>query len=86
MKTKKFNKKLELSKRTIANLNTSKMSNIRGGAIYASENDPEACAGTADTYCGDCRSWEVPCATFQVCSVFSCDPCFTVGASCGTAC
>ncbi len=49
MKTKKFSKKLALSKQTIANLGNGKMNMLKGGAT-----------GTCDT-CGTCDLTGDPC-------------------------
>jgi hypothetical protein len=77
MKTKKLNKKLELSKKTISNLNSSTMDRIRAGVIYVSEVDPTACPGTTDVTYYLCRSWDIPCESV------TCENCFTITGSCG---
>jgi hypothetical protein len=49
MKTKKFQKKLALNKKTIANLADIKMAAIKAGLLYESEIDPTACGGGNET-------------------------------------
>ncbi|MCX6581607.1 MAG: class I lanthipeptide [Candidatus Aminicenantes bacterium] len=49
MKTKKFNKKLELSKRTIANLSTDELKNAKGGVIWGSWDISECSESNMDS-------------------------------------
>jgi hypothetical protein len=57
MKIKKFEKKLALNKKTIANLNGNEMNTIKGGLLWQSKVDPEACANeTGDIVCESCVS------------------------------
>lgn len=52
MKTKKVNKKLELSKATIATLTTKSLQNLKGGYYYT------------ELWGGDyCRTWHPECPT-----------------------
>ena len=68
MKTKKFEKKLALNKKTVANLNNVQLSNVKGGGVIPS--DPGfACLPTFET-CGTCAA--------------TCDTCFTECVTCVT--
>lgn len=51
MKTKKFNKKLNLNKKTISNLNYGQMRNVNGGGndIDRNASDGGSCGVTCDT-------------------------------------
>jgi hypothetical protein len=72
MKTKKFNKKLQIKKTTVANLNVFEQSEIKGGAATLTEcSDPtncdtyRDCGYTADDFCTEgwyCR-WTYACNT-----------------------
>jgi len=58
MKTRKFNKRLTLSKVTIATLGTNDLFQINGGAMPPSEP-------TEFYYCTD-PGWTINCATWEV--------------------
>lgn len=53
MKTKNFNKKLSLNKKTISNLNYGQMGNVNGGGNDIDRNTSAAdpCRVTCDTSC-----------------------------------
>ncbi len=69
MKPKKFNKKLSLNKKTIANLSHGQLGNMRGGFT------PILCTGET------CRI--TLCATCETCD--TCDTCDTCGNTCVSA-
>ncbi len=77
MKLKKMNKKLALSKSTIAHLDTNIMDHAKGGNQWISHKDPGACGGSGDCTALYCDSFPAPCDT-QIqcntngCSVFGC--------------
>ncbi len=61
MKTKKLNKKLTLSKVSVANLNSEMLTNVRGGVLTLQITCGDACDTDFtcgdETYCGgDCRT------------------------------
>jgi hypothetical protein len=52
MKSKKFEKKLELNKETIANLKINQMKDIRGGLAPSEKSECATCSGcTCPNYC-----------------------------------
>ena len=62
MKTKKINKKLELNKKTVSNLNDTEMNHVKGALFWT---DPRAC--DTDFTCSD-FTWN-QCPT-EFCSVY----------------
>jgi hypothetical protein len=74
MKRKESNKKLSISKRTIANLNNPGMGRILGGKLWETETepsiDPDHCAG-GEPGTDECPSFT--CATHCTCP--TCTPC-----------
>jgi len=66
MKTKKFAKKLEMNKRTIANLNSTDMSMLRGGSKFTNTCDTEHDLSCGDASCQpDCWTSNNPRATCE---------------------
>ena len=63
MKSKSFNKKLSLNKKTVANINESHMNNVKGGETTLT--------------CGACKTivscWETQCKT----CITLCEACYT---------
>ena len=53
MKTKKFNKKLFLSKKTVANLNNREMNNVFAGKDAPSDPEPPSILGSCHLGCTD---------------------------------
>jgi hypothetical protein len=67
MKTNKVNKKLVFKKNTVANLNNAEMGVLKGGVLWQSHVDPEACANqTGDSVCESCVS------CYQTCPMGTC--------------
>jgi natural product precursor len=58
MKTKKFEEKLTLNKKTIADLNSSEMNGLKGGQIIPDE------MSRYYTLCGCPTKWEYSCFTY----------------------
>lgn len=58
MKTKKFNKKLSLNKKTISNLNYGQMRNVNGGGndIVRNTSHADPCGTSCDTQCNSACS------------------------------
>ncbi len=81
MKTKKFNSKLSLNKKTIANLNNHELNYVRGGdtAPSACKCDSEIAicqpTGACTATCGETDEWctnQYTCAPRATCEGFTC--------------
>jgi hypothetical protein len=68
MKSKKFEKKLMLNKKTIADLNSDKMGNVHGGVV----NSQTGSCCLVHTDCPNCTQTQGGCAT-----CYTCETCFT---------
>lgn len=53
MKKEKFNKKLHLNKKTVANLNYSEMNDVYGGGDAPAKPEPISLLGSCDPGCTD---------------------------------
>ncbi len=75
MKAKKFNKRLSLNKKTIANLNGGMMGNVYGGIILPTKPPAATCL--------ECTTNETiyPCET-----CYTCETCVTMCDTCDTWC
>ncbi len=64
MKTKKFNKKLTLNKKTVVNLDSSNMNGVQGGIVetyYTCPTNLTHCRTRCATYCPLCPSLDTAC-------------------------
>ena len=73
MKTKKFNKKLRLNKKTVANLNGSMMGHVHGGVTPENQLTQSPSCFLPHTECPDCTM--VTCQTCVTCN--TCNTCVT---------
>ncbi len=71
MKQKKMNKKLALSKSTIAHLGINIMGNAKGGKLDPSVLEPEVCGGSGNCTGDFCGSY--PCETYNQCDTNGCN-------------
>ncbi len=76
MKTKKFNKKLVLNKKTIADLNHLQMNDVRAG------EDTDGCTQTCPRQCSEppeaCLTWPVlECNSIKTCFTWNCQTLWT---------
>jgi hypothetical protein len=88
MKSKKFQKKLSLNKKTVADLNPGAMNGVRGGGTVTSVNVvciPTALVCTVTCTCPTINTCETYCGTCAT-NCGTCEPCYTVDISCESIC
>ena len=83
MKTKKFQKKLALNKKTVANLSNGQLSKVKGGDYNTGSGHPPCviscgCVTLHFTNCVLCDTVTSPCATCE-----TCDTCVTCATCAG---
>ena len=83
MKTKRFQKRLTLNKKTVVNLNSNEKQGVKGGAPYTLIGTCSCVGGcgtlgnTCETYCGTCGDTCDTCSPSCGGTCHTCQPCTT---------